>query len=606
MAGPAESKEESMSVDRITVPVLIVGGGPGGLTASLLLSRLGVESLLVERRPGTSDLPKAHILNQRTMEIFDVCGVADEVYERGSQIEFMSRVAWYTSLTGPTDLHGREIARRASWGGGADAPAYAAASRFRSTNLPQLYLEPILRRHAEALAPDGLRFGHELVALTQDDSGVSATIEERATGARYEVRAAFVIGADGGRTVGDAIGAVLEGQRDLVKMVSSHITVDLSALNPDPAVCIYWFVNPDSHGSIGSGVLVKMGGSSWGAGSDEWVFGFATTPDDPQQFDSDYVTDRVRRAVGDPSLEVQTHRISPWRVEALVADRFADGRVFLAGDAAHRHPPTGGLGLNAAVQDAHNLAWKLAAVLDGRADQTLLTTYESERRPVAQRIVAQSLSSFFQHAEIDQALGLDPASPEAGWAALAELFSGSAEGQRKRAAVDAAADRKRLEFSAHNIEIGYAYDAGALVPEQPPVDDGDPCTFRPSARPGARMPHAWVGAGVHCTSTYDLVDPGRFTLFVGDDGAAWARAAEQLRAERGLALDVIAIGARTGLDDRDSAWRRQSEVGDDGAVLVRPDHHVAWRSAGATSDPVGTLRDVFDAVLPIGAPIAAA
>jgi 2,4-dichlorophenol 6-monooxygenase len=120
------------------------------------------------------------------------------------------------------------------------------------------------------------------------------------------------------------------------------------------------------------------------------------------------------------------------------------------------------------------------------------------------------------------------------------------------------------------------------------------------------MPHAWVGAGVHCTSTYDLVDPGRFTLFVGDDGAAWAQAAEQLRAERGLALDVIAIGERTGLDDRDSAWRRQSEVGHDGAVLVRPDHHVAWRSAGATSDPLGTLRDVFEAVLPIGVRIAAA
>src|SRR4051812_24186391 len=137
-----------MPDEQSTVPVLIVGGGPGGLTASLLLSRLGIESLLIERRGGTSDLPKAHILNQRTMEVFDVCGVADEVYEHGSPIEFMSRVAWYTSLTGPTELHGREIARRRSWGGGPDAPAYASASRLRSTNLPQLRLEPILHRHA--------------------------------------------------------------------------------------------------------------------------------------------------------------------------------------------------------------------------------------------------------------------------------------------------------------------------------------------------------------------------------------------------------------------------------------------------------------------------
>ena len=589
-----------MPDEHATVPVLIVGGGPGGLTASLLLSRLGIDSLLVERREGTSDLPKAHILNQRTMEIFDVCGVADEVYENGSPIEFMSRVAWYTSLTGPTDLHGRELARSTSWGGGGDAPAYAQASRFRTTNLPQLHLEPILLHHAQTLAPGRLRFGHEVVGLEQDATGVTVSIEERATGERYDVRASFVIGADGGRTVGAAIGAVLDGQRDLVKMVSTHIKADLSTLNPDPAVCIYWFVNPDSHGSIGSGVLVKMGGRGWGRHSDEWVFGFATTPNDPQQFDSEYIIDRVRRAVGAPDLEIETHRVSPWRVEALVADRFGEGRVFLVGDAAHRHPPTGGLGLNAAVQDAHNLTWKLAAVLNGHADQRLLETYETERRPVAQQIVAQSLSSFFQHAEIDQALGLDPEDAEVGWAAVRELFSDSASGAEKRAQVDAAAARKRLEFRAHNLEIGYRYEAGALVPESAPPEDGDPGTFHPSAQPGARMPHAWVGARAHRQSTYDLVEPGHFTLFVGGDGAAWQGAAERLRGERGIPLDVIVIS------DPESTWQRQSAVRDDGAVLVRPDHHVAWRSARGVPDPGAALREVFDLVLPVGGTVAAA
>jgi 2,4-dichlorophenol 6-monooxygenase len=346
---------EAVSEDHEYTPVLIVGGGPGGLTASLLLSGLGIRSLLVERREGTSELPKAHILNQRTMEIFDVCGVADEVCEQGSPIEFMRRVAWYTSLTGPTELHGREIAQRPSWGGGPDAPTYTVASPYRLTNLPQMRLEPILRRHAEAKDTAHLRFGHELVGLVQDEESVMATIFDRGIERHYEIRAEFVIGADGGRTVGEAIGAVLEGQRDLVKMVSSHLTADLGELNRDPAVCIYWFVNPDHHGSIGSGVLVKMGGKGWGPSADEWVFGFATTPDDPQVFDSEYVSDRVRRAVGDPNLEVRTHRISPWRVEALVAGHFSHGRVFLVGDASHRHPPTGGLGLNAAVQDVHNL-----------------------------------------------------------------------------------------------------------------------------------------------------------------------------------------------------------------------------------------------------------
>jgi len=593
-----ESEEETVSEDQEYVPVLVVGGGPGGLTASLLLSGLGVRSLLVERREGTSELPKAHILNQRTMEIFDVCGVADEVYERGSPIEFMRRVAWYTSLTGPSELHGREIARRPSWGGGPDAPAYAAASGYRFTNLPQMRLEPILRRHAEARGPGRLRFGHELVGLVQDEEGVTATIFDRGTERHYEVRAAFVIGADGGRTVGDAIGAVLEGQRDLVKMVSSHITVDLGGLNPDPGVCIFWFINPDHHGSIGSGVLVKMGGAGWGPSSDQWVFGFATTPDDPQVFDSEYVAERVRRAVGDPDLEVRTNRVSPWRVEALVAGHFSHGRVFLVGDAAHRHPPTGGLGLNAAVQDVHNLTWKLASVLGGVADVSLLESYEAERRPVAQRIVEQALSSFFQHAEIDQAIGLDPEDSAAGWGALGVLFSDTPAGAEKRARVDAAADRKGLEFSAHNLETGYRYRAGALVPESGVQDDGDLRTFVPSARPGARMPHAWVGSGIHRGSTYGLVDPGRFTLFIGDDGEAWREAADQVRAARDIPLDVIAIGERSGLPDRTGAWSEQSGVGPAGAVLVRPDHHVAWRSRDMVSDTTATLHEVFQTVLP--------
>ena len=178
------------------------------------------------------------------------------------------------------------------------------------------------------------------------------------------------------------------------------------------------------------------------------MFGFATTPDDPQVFDAEYVSERVRRAVGDPNLEVRTHRISPWKVEALVAGHFSHGRVFLVGDAAHRHPPTGGLGLNAAVQDVHNLTWKLASVLSGVADPILLESYEDERRPVAQKIVEQALSSFFQHAELDQAVGLDPEDAAAGWAALEVLFSDTAAGNDRRTQVDAAADRKGLEFSA--------------------------------------------------------------------------------------------------------------------------------------------------------------
>ncbi len=587
-----------MSRRTISTSVLVVGGGAAGLTASILLSRLGIDAIVVERHAGTALLPKAHILNQRTMEIFGEAGVADAVYEQGSPIEFMGRVAWYTSLAGPTALHGREIARRDSWGGGADRDAYAAASRFRSTNLPQMHLEPLLRARAERLAPGRVLFSHELTALVQDDGGVVGTVRDLESGDTVEVRASYVIGADGGRTVGAMVGATLEGQRDLVDMVSTHVVTDLPGRGLDPAVSIFWFINPDAHGSIGSGVLVKMGGTGWGPSADEWVFTFATTPTDPTVFDEAYVRDRARAATGFDDLQVEARRMSRWRLESVVADRYQVGRVFLVGDAAHRHPPTGGLGLNTAVQDVHNLVWKLALAIEGSGSAGLLETYEAERRPVALRNAAQSYQSFFDHAAIDAELGLDPEDPAVGWRQLETLFSTGPEADALRAAVDEAVAHKAHEFSAHGIEIGYRYARGALVPDGTEDEATfDPCTYRPSTAPGCRLPHAWIGGDVDRRSTLDHVQPGRFALFVGAEGDAWVAAARALVDEQGAPLDVVRVGGDGGLVDRSGAWLRQAEVTPAGAVLVRPDHHVAWRSAGLPEDPRAALGDALRVVL---------
>jgi 2,4-dichlorophenol 6-monooxygenase len=572
----------------IEVPVLIVGGGAAGLASSLLLSRLGVETLLVERRPASSDLPKAHILNQRTMEIFDTVDLADEVYEQGSPLEAMGRVAWYTSFAGPTPLHGRELAWRDAWGGGADADRYARVSPFRHTNLPQMRLEPIMRRRAEERAPGRVRFSHELIDLTQDADGVTGRIREVGSGREYSVRAQYALGADGGRTVGRTIGAKLEGQVGLVDMVSTHVIADLSRLAPDPRVSIFWFINPDTHGSIGSGVLIKMGGAGWGPSANEWVFAFATTPDDPTDFDPEYVRERMRRAVGVADLPVEPRRPSRWHIESVVADRYSDGRVFLLGDAAHRHPPTGALGLNTAVQDAHNLAWKLALVLRGDADPALLDTYGAERRPVALHNAEQSLASFFAHAEIDEAIGIDQQSSERSWTAVEALF---AEGGPIRARVDAAVDRKGREFSALRRELGYRYSLPAATARSADSDD-DGILFEPSGAVGERMPHAWVGSVVERVSTYDLTAPDRFTLFIGADGEPWRVAASGLDAP----LDVIAIGDDA-MADTHGAWARQTGIGPGGAILVRPDHHIAWRAETAPADAGAALADALAAAL---------
>jgi 2,4-dichlorophenol 6-monooxygenase len=581
--------------DRLDVPVLIAGGGVAGLTAAILLSLRGVESLVVERRDGTTALPKAHIINQRTMEIFTEAGVAQEVYEQGSAHEWMSQSIWMTSFAGPRPEHGREIGRCDAWGGGADLDAHLAASPCRTTNLSQIHLEPILRRRAEDLAGERIRFRHEVVGLEQHDDHVVVSVRDLEHDATYAVRAGYVIAADGGRTLPALLGIGYEGERGLVKMYSSHIRTDLRRFGIDPRAFIHWFISPDAGGSIGSGALVKMGGRAWGEEADEFVYTFALAPDDDHQVTEDEVRARFHRSVGDDRTPLEVLRISPWTIESLVAQRYAAGRVFLVGDAAHRHPPTGGLGLNTAVQDVHNLAWKLAAVLDGSAGDALLAGYETERRPVAQRNAAQALKSFFQHGEIDAAIGLAPdLPPEEGWARLRRLFD-PVEGEGVRADVRAAVRRKRDEFCAQNLEIGFDY---AVPGAEPPPEPGPPCAFVAGTWPGHRLPHARLQRDGRSCSTYDLAAAGGFTLFTGPDGAgAWRAAAAATRARLGVAVGVVSIGPGGDYADPTGAWARQREVGPGGAVLVRPDQHVAWRTMEAPADAEAALTAALAAAL---------
>src|SRR5438445_13840667 len=215
------SCSEGGVMDQVEVPVLIVGGGGAGLTASMLLSSMGVPSRLVSRYAGTSILPKAHVLNQRTMEIFTELGVASELLARSTPAENMQATAWYAGVNGPHDGYGRRLGRLEVWGGGYTDPDFIAASPFRTANLPQIRLEPLLKQRAEELGGD-IRFGHEFIDCQQDADGVTATVQVRETGEKYTVRAQYLLGCDGGRTVGKAVGIELEGKRNLIRMVSTH------------------------------------------------------------------------------------------------------------------------------------------------------------------------------------------------------------------------------------------------------------------------------------------------------------------------------------------------------------------------------------------------
>ncbi|MFG2004349.1 FAD-dependent monooxygenase [Spirillospora sp. NPDC048911] len=240
----------------LDVDVLIVGGGGAGLTASMSLSRLGIDTLLINARPGTSHLPKAHVLHQHTMEVFADLGLAGAVYERSTPPENMRYSGWYAGLAGPDEDHGRRFGLIESWGAGGLSHEWAAASPYRPANLPQLRLEPLLRARAEELAPGRVRFHHELTDFRQNGTGVVASVTDHGSGTTYQVRARYLLACDGGRTVGPSLGISLEGPRDLMRIASVHLSADLSAWARDPGVLIRWLLLPHTGGGA---TIVPMG-----------------------------------------------------------------------------------------------------------------------------------------------------------------------------------------------------------------------------------------------------------------------------------------------------------------------------------------------------------
>lgn len=585
----------------IHVPVLIVGGGGAGLTASMTLSNLGVDSLLVSSLPTTSSLPKAHVLNQRAMEIFTEVGVAPEIYKRSTPAENMRATGWYAGLTGPHDGYGRKLGDLEVWGGGYTDPDYVAASPCRTCNLPQIRLEPVLKEHAEKLNPGGVRFNHELVDLVQDADGVTATVRDKDSDSTYGVRAQYLIAADGGRTVGKLVGVEMNGPRDIMKMVSIHMTADLSQWATDDDVLIRWLVNPDFGGSW-SGVLVPMGPDHWGPASEEWVFHMQYATDDPDAMQEEKVLARMRATLGLPDeLQLTIHRISQWVMEGVIADKFREGRVFFAGDAAHRHPPTGGLGLTSAIHDVYNLSWKLAAVLAGRAGDGLLDTYEAERKPVDQNNIDNAIANAMNHFTIDQALNLSPdKTPEENWAELAPLWQELPDSAAKRHALNRAIGSQTMEFRHHNVEFGYRYDSTAVVhdgsPEYVPLDPVR--LYEPSTKPGHPMPHAFVERQGERTALGTLVHGGKFLLLAGEEGHAWVEAAEKLAAENDLPLVAGTVGVlNSDFVDVRCAWLKNRAISATGVVLVRPDRYVAFRLLDAVDDPHAALKDALSQVL---------
>ncbi|WP_030843573.1 FAD-dependent oxidoreductase [Streptomyces sp. NRRL S-475] len=575
----------------VETDVLIVGSGPAGASAALALSTYGVPNIVVTRYASLADTPRAHITNQRTMEVLRDLGVEQEVVAQATPQHLMGNTTFCTSLAG------EELGRVRSWGNDPLVQAeHELASPTRMCDMPQHLMEPVLVNAAVARGTR-LRFQNEYLSHTQDADGVTATVRDRLRGDTYEIRAKYLIGADGGRSkVAEDAGLPMGGQMGVAGSINIVFEADLARYTAHRPSTLYWVLAPGATvGGIGAGLVRCV--RPW----NEWliVWGYDVNAGAPD-LTTEYAESVVRTLVGDDEVPVTVKSSSAWTVNEMYAETYANGRVFCAGDAVHRHPPSNGLGSNTSIQDAYNLAWKLKLVLDGTAHPRLLDSYTAERAPVGRQIVTRANRSIRETAPVFEALdGLSPQTPEQLWANIAARKDATEAAEKQRAALREAIAFKVYEFNAHGVDLNQRYDAGssaAIVPDgtSDPGFARDPELYhQPSSRPGARLPHAWITSGTRTLSTLDTVGRGRFTLLTGIGGEAWVRAAEEQEVE----IATVVIGPGQQYEDPYGDWARLREIPDAGALLVRPDGFVAFRHASVGTDAGELLADALRRIL---------
>jgi 2-polyprenyl-6-methoxyphenol hydroxylase-like FAD-dependent oxidoreductase len=554
--------------------VLIVGAGPSGTMTALLLEQLGLNTLLVERRAGGQRAPAAHVVNARSFEICRAAGVDPKALDDAAQSPSeASHVYWVTKLGGRV-LGSLPFERQG------DDQLELTPTPLR--NLSQNRFEPILREALRRQSGKTPLWQHEWVSAVPDGSGVRSRIRNLETGRESTIASRYLIAADGaGSRVRKSLGIDVLGPDRIQSFIMVHFRANLRGMPEIPPGVLFFVCDPAS----GGGVFVIHDLDREAV----YMHPFDPNSESEASYDEARCERLVREAVADPDLEFEVETISSWAMTAQVAERYGDGRIFLVGDAAHRFPPTGGLGLNTGVQDAHNLAWKLAAVSRGWAPESLLDTYESERRPVAQANAEQSLRNALRLFEVPQALGISDFS-EASRGRMAKILADEDGVRRVRAAIA----RQAEHFDMPGLQLGFCYERGALLPseEDGPGGANDPRTFTPSGRPGSRLPHAWVRDGDARASLLDWVPLDRFLVLAGPDGRTWLDALAAVQ-------DTPIQGRRLTADvmpDLDR-WLALVGIGTRGALLVRPDQHVAWRAAGPVSDPGAELGNAIRGVL---------
>ncbi len=508
------------------------------------------------------------------MEFYRQWGLADKLMDLGLRAEDAQGFAWMTRITGI------ELGRIMF----ADDPGmledWSRQSAERTTMVSQVRLEQVLAEAVAELPRVELRFGTEMAHLQQDDLGVTATLVTQSTGEQSLVRARYVVAADGVRSPTRRLLGISEeadepyGQSVNVYFRSARL-IELKGGRP---YILWWIVNADSPGTF------------WPLGWDNrWIYNFEADLSRPADYaDEEYCSERIRAASGDVNLDVKIIEILRWDHECAVADEWRHGRVFLAGDAAHRFPPHGGFGLNSGVQDTVNLAWKLIAVLRGQAGDELLTSYQSERRPVARLNADQTTLNTKKMAET-------------GW--LSDRYDMSVietpRGAALRKAICDAVPKQREQVHSQGQQFGMIYESSAVIPDGRPPVRSSIFDYRMTSTPGARVPQAtFCRADGTKVTTQGLLDGSRFVVLTGARGGGWAAAAPEVAEALGLELVVYEIRPEGEVMlDRGGSFEEIFEISQSGAIIVRPDGHVGFRCDNAPDRAAEVLRGALTEIL---------
>jgi 2-polyprenyl-6-methoxyphenol hydroxylase-like FAD-dependent oxidoreductase len=507
----------------------------------MFLAQHGIRSIAIERLRGGSPVPRAAFFHMRTLEMFRAAGIEDQVREQSlKEFEPEGAIVLMDTLAGkilagliPSLNEGVE-----------------PLSPCRRLFVTQPGLEPLLRARAEQAGASVIE-GTEVVGIAQDGDRVTATIRDCDTGDEHRIRAKYLIGADGAHSkVRELLGIEFDGRGVFSNAITIYFHAPLAPYVVGKALSVIYVKNAELSGFFR---LDKDGNSGFLVVN---TVGDTSRPEAASPANDvrpERLIELVRQGAGVPDLPVTIDGVARWRATSDVARRFQDGRVFLAGDAAHLMPPNGGYGGNTGIHDGHNLAWKLALVLKGAAGPGLLSTYETERRPVGKFTVEQAYTRYVTRSATY--LGAKDYQP------LANDF---------------------------NIELGYIYRSPAIVPEDD-VERGSEDPRESQGRPGSRAPHLWIAKDGQRISTLDLFGRG-FALLTTAGGANWVTPArEAARHITGLDFDAHVIPS--------SQFATAYGIGDSGAVLVRPDGFIAWRAKAMTSDPGRTVAGVLATVL---------